>query len=233
MSRVELNADVRPLTHRIAEDCEDLIAKVTGSDFAQHVLGGTVTLDQYGALLAQLAIVHRRLDDAITTIRDQHAELASLVPDSRLFAAIAAADVASLSDRLGTPAATDAIAETASLLERIDQVTEFEPFKLIGLQFAREGMRNVDRYLAKKLRAAFGDADNERAGYGLFDGYGLGQRPIWERFRRDMDKLVLSEPEKQSIVAGSRLYLDSLAAISHTVAERPAGEAVHRVPVTL
>lgn len=233
MSRVELNADVRPLTHRIAEDCDDLIKKVTASDFAQHALGGTVTLDQYGAMLAQLAVVHRKLDDAITTIRDQHAELAALVPDSRLFAAVAAADIASLTDRLSAPAPTDAIAETASLLERIDEVTEFEPFKLIGLQFAREGMRNVDRYLAKKLRAAFGDAENERTGYGLFDGYGMGQRPIWERFRRDMDKLILSEPEKQSIVAGARLYLDSLAAISHAVAERPEGEARRRVPVTL
>lgn len=233
MSTVEVNADVRPLTHRLSEDCDDLLTRVASAPFAQRVVRGDVTRETYAALLAQLTFVHEKLDDAMVTIRDHHGEIARLVPDSRLFGTLARDDIEAMRPALSGDVVVEPAAPTAALLERIDEVTEFEPFKLLGVQFAREGMRNFNRYLAKKLRGVFGEPPGARDGYAFFDGYGIGQRPIWERFRRDMDKLVLSEPEKQSIVGGARLYLDSLAQISGAVAEHPADAGEPRpIPVS-
>ena len=120
---------------------------------------------------------------------------------------------------------------TAELIDAIEMISRIEPFKLMGLHFARESARNVNRYLAVKLRASFGAPVDSREGFEHLDPYRAGQRPVWERFKRDFDKLRLSEPERQSLAAGARLFYEKVADIHEELGVAVPDGAVRKLPV--
>ena len=78
------------------------------------------------------------------------------------------------------------------------------------------GANNGDRYVAKKLRAAWGVEGDD--GFRSLDPYGENQRPRWETFKTTLDAQPFSEEEKAMLVEAGRLMFNRIIAIHNDLA---------------
>ncbi|MEM7623697.1 MAG: hypothetical protein AAF235_10910, partial [Planctomycetota bacterium] len=151
----------------------------------------------------------------------------STIADMRLQAPRIREDLETLSAANSGPGTQRA----AELVAAIGRDADSVPQRLFGYHFAREAMLNVHRYLATKLRAAWVEPD-QREGYRFLDPHGIGQRPLWERFCRNLDKHRLSEPERVSVAEASGMMFDLATEIAGDLGSAPEGEP-RRVPISI
>jgi len=201
--------DTRPLTQRLKEDNWDLHQLAEKDPLPAHMVAGTLPKDEYVRMLGQMYLANRVLDQRIRERRQEVEMLRELVADRQFQESYLEAD---LKHWGADPAAQRPMQPTQDLIDLIDDYAANNPLGLFGLHYVREGANNGNKFVAMKLKKAWGVEGGE--GFTYLDPYGEGQRPLWERFKRNIDKIELSEEEKADVVAAARKMFESIRAIN-------------------
>lgn len=211
--------DPRPLGQRLKEDNWDLHQQAERDTLPQHLVQGTIPRETYVELLGQMWLVAKALDGAIVETRESVPVLKELVADIQLQTPYLEEDLA----HWGVDTQTlSPMAGTAGLIEDIERSKTESPIRLFGLHYVREGANNGNKYVAMKMRRAWGIEDT--AGFRYLDPYGDQQRPLWESFKTRLDTIELTESEKTEIVAAARSMFEHIIAM-HKDFDLPAIEA--------
>lgn len=219
-----MTTDPRPLGQRLKEDNWDLHERAEHDTLPQHMVRGTIPKDTYAELLGQMWLVSRKLDAAIVARRDAVPILKELVADIQLQTPYLEEDLAHWG--LDTAGLTPNPG-TAGLIADIERSRDEAPIRLFGLHYVREGANNGNKYVAMKIRKAWGVEDD--AGFRYLDPYGDRQRPMWEAFKTKLNEIELSEDEKSAIVAGARSMFEHIIAM-HKDFGLPPVEAAEGAP---
>ena len=214
-----MTTETRPLGQRLKEDNWDLHVQAEHDTLPQHMVRGTIPKETYAELLGQMWLVSRKLDAAIVATRDGVPVLKELVTDRQLQTPYLEEDLAHWGVET---AGLEPLPGTAGLIADIERSRDENPIRLFGLHYVREGANNGNKYVAMKIRKAWGVEDG--AGFRYLDPYGSDQRPMWEAFKTRLNEIELTEDEKSTIVAGARSMFEHIIAM-HKDFDLPAVEA--------
>lgn len=214
-----MTTETRPLGQRLKEDNWDLHVQAEHDTLPQHMVRGTIPKETYAELLGQMWLVSRKLDAAIVATRDGVPILKELVTDRQLQTPYLEEDLAHWGVET---AGLEPLPGTAGLIADIERSRDENPIRLFGLHYVREGANNGNKYVAMKIRKAWGVEDG--AGFRYLDPYGSDQRPMWEAFKTRLNEIELTEDEKSTIVAGARSMFEHIIAM-HKDFDLPAVEA--------
>ena len=222
---MRLNDDIRPLSHRLCDETRSALEEYTRSACPQAAVSGSLSRDAYAEWLTALRPLHAALDRQIIAHTEDVPLLSTTVPDDALQCPWLDESLAAMG-KSATPARSP---EAEAAVELVNNAAEHEPIKLFAHHFVREGLINVGGYLAPRVRDAWGDAKPGELRF--LDPYGRGQRPLWARFCRDVDKHRMTEHEKQALATAAVEMLQALTAISN--ASGDLAEAPKLLPVSL
>ncbi len=222
---IDTLSDPRPISQRLREDNWDLHERAEHDTLPQHMVRGTLPKDVYVQLLGQLFLANRALDEAIVARRATTPVLNTMVTDMQLQTPYLEADLRHFGVN---PASLTHKPATATFIKEVAVYAGSEPLKLFGLHYVREGANNGNKFVAMKLKKAWGVEG--RDGFHYLDPYGEGQRPLWERFKRDLDKIEFTEAEKQAVVAAARSMFEHMIALHKEFPLPPVPDAPPRSP---
>jgi heme oxygenase len=189
----------RPLTQQLKEDNWDMHQIAEHGEGTGSVLRGEWNREQYAEMIAQGYLVHKALDLAVSASAEARPDLAALFAHEHLLAEHFAKDLAyfeidttSIVPSVGTTRFITHIASAAS-----------DPLAVLGLHYVRTGASNGNRFVAKKARQIFNLPDTGE-GTAHLDPYGEAQRQHWAAFKAELDRVELTNDEKQAVVASAR-----------------------------
>jgi len=211
-----MSASDLPLSRMMKEGCADLHDKAERGRLPVRMTSGEMTRDEFARMLCQDAIWNKALDAAILEHRDSIPGLKALVEDIQLQGPYYDEDLA----HYGASAQAEPTAGVKAMLEAIENARRSAPLALLGLHYVREGANNGNRYVAKKLRAAWGL--NGGDGLRTLDPYGKNQRRLWEKFKAALDAQPFTAEEKTLLVQAGRTMFERVMAIHEDLAAATA-----------
>lgn len=158
---------------------------------------GRVPFDFFLDQSAQTLLVQRVMDAALSAAR-RDPVLATLVEDYHIRSSRLEADLVACGRDV---ADVRAMPPTAALLARIDRARA-EPAVLLGVLYVLEGSTNGAGFIARALRRAFGESAEPALRW--LDPHGDQQAQRWQRFREALDRLTLSEAQREMAATGAR-----------------------------
>ncbi len=200
--------DSRPITQRLKEDNWDLHELAEHDRVPQAMVKGEMTRQGYVELLKQLWVVNRGLDAALVAARATTPVIADLVSDRQLQEQYLRADLEHFGVDLESIEASDA---ARAMLGHVETLSRTDAHALFGLHYVREGANNGNKFVAMKLRKAWG-AEGE-SGFRYLDPYGKDQRPLWDAWKARLADYPLTEPEKDSVFIGARSMFEQIIAL--------------------
>ncbi len=172
--------------------------------FQSRLVTGGVDRAQYASWLVQLSHIHRVLEQALTANLEDPRFAA--VAESQWKSELIENDL----QQLPAPGVDALFAPTTALVALLERTAEHEPVGLLGHHYVLEGSMNGNRFIARKLESTWENS----AGLSYLDPYGEEQRPLWQQFRSDMNKVELTSAEKDTIVRCAKAMFDGIAEIS-------------------
>jgi len=207
-----MSAGELPLSRMMKEGCADLHDRAERGRLPMRMTSGEMTREEFAHMLGQDAIWNKALDAAILEHRDSIPSLKALVHDIQLQGPYYDEDLS----HYGAAAQAEPTPGVKALLEDIERARRDSPLTLLGLHYVREGANNGNRYVAKKLRAAWGlDGDD---GLRTLDPYGKEQRRLWEKFKAALDGQPFTAAEKTLLVRAGRAMFQHIMAIHEDLA---------------
>ena len=219
-----MTTDPRPLGQRLKEDNWDLHEQAEHDTLPQHMVRGSIPKETYAELLGQMWLVSRALDGAVVAKRDEVPILKELVTDRQLQTQYLEED---LKHWGVNTASLEPLPGTKGLIAEVERSQNEDPYRLFGLHYVREGANNGNKYVAMKIRKAWGVEDD--AGFRYLDPYGSEQRPLWDAFKTRLNEIELTEDQKSAVVAGARSMFEHIIAI-HKDFDLPPVEAAEGAP---
>jgi len=210
-----MSASDLPLSRMMKEGCADLHDRAERGRLPLRMTSGEMTRDEFARLLCQDAIWNKALDAAILEHRDSTPCLKALVADIQLQGPYYDEDLA----HYHAPAQAKPTPGVKAMLEAIENARR-NPLTLLGLHYVREGANNGNRYVAKKLRAAWGLRGDD--GLRTLDPYGKDQRRLWEKFKTALDAQPFTAEEKALLVQAGRTMFERVMAIHEDIAAATA-----------
>ncbi len=163
------------------------------------VLRGELSLPAYLELIDQGYLVHASLDDAAKAAADSRPDLLPLMADEHFLSQHFAADLAHFGVSTGN---VDPIPGTSRFIHHIQAVAG-DPLCVLGLHYVRTGASNGNSFVAKHAIKAFNLSETGE-GTAHLTPYGSEQRAKWGRFKTQLDALVLTRAEQDTVVASAR-----------------------------
>jgi heme oxygenase len=200
--------DTRPITQRLKEDNWDLHEQAEHDKVPQAMVKGEMSREGYVELLKQMWVVNRALDAALVEARATTPIINDLVSDRQLQEQYLRADLEHFGVDVDAIEATDA---AQRMIEHVETLARTDPHALFGLHYVREGANNGNRFVAMKLKKAWGVEGED--GFRYLDPYGKEQRPLWDAWKVRLADYPLTEPEKDSVFAGARSMFERIIAL--------------------
>jgi len=229
-----------PITPRLKSDNWDLHQIAERAETPSSMIKGTITRAAYADTLAQGRLVHAALDAALDRAIELEPDIAPVVGDARAFAPWYDQDLRFFGREPGAAAPAPG---TTRYIEHIDAHQD-QPLHILGLHYVRLGATNGNRFVARKLRAAFG-IEHETDGMRALDPFGESQRAVWQSFKDRLDAMDLDDTQRDELFQGTRaayvrtinldldneMSADDLLAAHATTLDRDAFEKGHSVHV--
>lgn len=200
--------DARPITQRLKEDNWDLHEQAEHDKVPQAMVKGEMSREGYIELLKQMWVVNRGLDAALVAARESTPIINDLVSDRQLQEQYLRADLEHYGVDVDTIETTDA---AGVMLDHVQHLSETDTHALFGLHYVREGANNGNKFVAMKMRKAWGVEGDE--GFSYLDPYGKDQRPLWDAWKARLADYPLTEPEKDSVFNGARSMFERIIAL--------------------
>ena len=203
-------ADSRPITQRLKEDNWDLHEQAEHDRVPQAMVKGEMSREGYVELLKQMWVVNKGLDAALVNARATTPIINDLVSDRQLQEQYLRADLEHFGVDVETIETTDA---ARTMLGHVATLSERDGHALFGLHYVREGANNGNKFVAMKLKKAWGLEPECTDGFNYLDPYGKDQRPLWEDWKSRLADYPLTDPEKDSVFAGARSMFERIIAL--------------------
>jgi heme oxygenase (biliverdin-IX-beta and delta-forming) len=176
------------------------------------LIAGSIKHGEYQKYLEQRWIVHRELEAATDRALVQDSRLAHLGLPGLYQTANIEADL----EYLGADTASiHAMKGSEALVDRIHQADSVAV--LMGIFYVFEGSKNGARFIAKALAKAWGKNDLEGLKY--LDPHGDKQRPLWLKFREDMNAIEWSDEEQDAMVEAAKDTFRAITALDDEIHE--------------
>eukprot|EP00913_Durusdinium_trenchii_P005783 g5395.t1 len=121
-----------------------------------------------------------------------------------------ALDAALVGARETTPIINDLVSDRQLQEQRL---SETDTHALFGLHYVREGANNGNKFVAMKIKKAWGVELECADGFTYLDPYGKDQRPLWDDWKARLADYPLTEPEKDSVFSGARSMFERIIAL--------------------
>lgn len=187
--------------------------------FQQALASGRLPLDTYADSLGQLLLIHARLESHLRQLRKTNAAVRRIIRDEHFQETNLRRDLQAIGR---DPSNITSAAATGEMCEAIDRLAHEDPLALLGMHYVMEGSKNGAKFLAPRVRLAYGFADGQGTLY--LDPYGDLQRPVWTQFKSDMDGAAFDARQGDAIVAAAKgmfigitlLYEELYSGVTHT-----------------
>ena len=204
------------MTSPAAPNSDGIMARLKAGTAAQHAVAeskpleaalieGSIGRTQYEKYLSQRWLIHRELEAATDRALRTDNRLASLGLPSRYQTKNLEADLAHLQSNLKSirplPGATN-------LIQEIQKAT---PSTLMGIYYVFEGSKNGARYISKSLAKA------GQTALRYLDSHGEQQRPLWMKFRADMDSISWTPTEQDQMVKAAQATFDAISSLDDAI----------------
>ncbi len=204
------------MTSPAAPNPDGIMARLKAGTAAQHAVAeskpleaalieGSIGRAQYEKYLSQRWLIHRELEAATDRALRTDNRLASLGLPSLYQTKNLEADLAHLQSNLKSirplPGATN-------LIQEIQKAT---PSTLMGIYYVFEGSKNGARYISKSLAKA------GQTALRYLDSHGEQQRPLWMKFRADMDSISWTPTEQDQMVKAAQATFDAISSLDDAI----------------
>lgn len=204
------------MTSPAAPNPDGIMARLKAGTAAQHAVAeskpleaalieGSIGQAQYEKYLSQRWLIHRELEAATDRALRADNRLASLGLPSLYQTKNLESDLAHLQSNLKSirplPGATN-------LIQEIQKAT---PSTLMGIYYVFEGSKNGARYISKSLAKA------GQTALRYLDPHGEQQRPLWMKFRADMDSISWTPTEQDQMVKAAQATFDAISSLDDAI----------------
>ena len=204
------------MTSPAAPNPDGIMARLKAGTAAQHAVAeskpleaalieGSIGRAQYEKYLSQRWLIHRELEAATDRALRTDNRLTSLSLPSLYQTKNLEADLSHLQSNLGSirplPGATNLIQE----------IQKAAPATLMGIYYVFEGSKNGARYISKSLAKA------GQTALRYLDPHGEQQRPLWMKFRADMDSISWTPTEQDQMVKAAQATFDAISSLDDAI----------------
>lgn len=178
--------------------------------FPQDLVAGKLPLAGYVNYLAQMFIVHKALESALTQWRDSRSQASAtgLFDLDQIKTPYLLNDLAMFGV---DPASIVPAPATRRLVADIDRRAGFSPVSLLGMHYVLEGSTNGGKYIARAVQKAYKLAPG--AGSSYLDPYGDTQRQRWLHFKSAMDAAEISAHDVAEIADAAAAMFIAIRAV--------------------
>jgi heme oxygenase len=204
------------MTSPAAPNPDGIMARLKAGTAAQHAVAeskpleaalieGSIGRAHYEKYLSQRWLIHRELEAATDRALRTDNRLTSLSLPSLYQTKNLEADLSHLKSNLGSirplPGATNLIQE----------IQKAAPATLMGIYYVFEGSKNGARYISKSLAKA------GQTALRYLDPHGEQQRPLWMKFRADMDAISWTPTEQDQMIKAAQATFDAISSLDDAI----------------
>ena len=184
---------------RMKEETWPLHQQAEGRPLEQALVKGTLPRPLYVRYLEQRLLVHRALEAHARELARQVPALKAVIREELFQEENLIADLKHLG---ANPSGIRPCRATLTFLGEMEAFLNNEPLSLLGCYYVFEGSKNGGRYIARAVSHAF----QLKPGPGLLylDPHGEQQRPLWARFRQDVNQLELTPQQQDLLIATAK-----------------------------
>ena len=204
------------MTSPAAPNPDGIMARLKAGTAAQHAVAeskpleaalieGSIGQAQYEKYLSQRWLIHRELEAATDRALRTDNRLASLGLPSLYQTKNLEADLAHLQSNL------ESIRPLPGSTNLIQEIQKAAPATLMGIFYVFEGSKNGARYISKSLAKA------GQTALRYLDPHGEQQRPLWMKFRADMDSISWTPTEQDQMVKSAQSTFDAISSLDDAI----------------
>ena len=204
------------MTSPAAPNPDGIMARLKAGTAAQHAVAeskpleaalieGSIGQAQYEKYLSQRWLIHRELEAATDRALRTDNRLASLGLPSLYQTKNLEADLANLQSNLKS------IRPLPGAANLIQEIQKAAPATLMGIFYVFEGSKNGARYISKSLAKA------GQTALRYLDPHGEQQRPLWMKFRADMDAISWTPAEQDQMVKAAQATFDAISSLDDAI----------------
>jgi heme oxygenase len=204
------------MTSPAAPNPDGIMARLKAGTAAQHAVAeskpleaalieGSIGQAQYEKYLSQRWLIHRELEAATDRALRTDNRLASLGLPSLYQTKNLEADLANLQSNLKS------IRPLPGAANLIQEIQKAAPATLMGIYYVFEGSKNGARYISKSLAKA------GQTALRYLDPHGEQQRPLWMKFRADMDAISWTPTEQDQMVKAAQATFDAISSLDDAI----------------
>ena len=204
------------MTSPAAPNPDGIMARLKAGTAAQHAVAeskpleaalieGSIGRAQYEKYLSQRWLIHRELEAATDRALRTDNRLASLGLPSLYQTKNLEADLANLQSNLKS------IRPLPGAANLIQEIQKAAPATLMGIYYVFEGSKNGARYISKSLAKA------GQTALRYLDPHGEQQRPLWMKFRADMDSISWTPTEQDQMVKAAQATFDAISSLDDAI----------------
>jgi heme oxygenase len=204
------------MTSPAAPNPDGIMARLKASTAAQHAVAeskpleaalieGSIGRAQYEKYLSQRWLIHRELEAATDRALRMDNRLTSLGLPSLYQTKNLEADLAHLQSNL------ESIRPLPGATNLIQEIQKATPATLMGIFYVFEGSKNGARYISKSLAKA------GQTALRYLDPHGEQQRPLWMKFRADMDAISWTPTEQDQMLKSAQSTFDAISSLDDAI----------------
>ena len=204
------------MTSPAAPNPDGIMARLKAGTAAQHAVAeskpleaalieGSIGQAQYEKYLSQRWLIHRELEAATDRALRTDNRLTSLGLPSLYQTKNLEADLAHLQSNL------ESIRPLPGSTNLIQEIQKAAPATLMGIYYVFEGSKNGARYISKSLAKA------GQTALRYLDPHGEQQRPLWMKFRADMDSISWTPTEQDQMVKSAQSTFDAISSLDDAI----------------
>jgi len=204
------------MTSPAAPNPDGIMARLKAGTAAQHAVAeskpleaalieGSIGRAQYEKYLSQRWLIHRELEAATDRALRTDNRLTSLGLPSLYQTKNLETDLAHLQSKL------ESIRPLAGATKLIQEIQKATPATLMGIFYVFEGSKNGARYISKSLAKA------GQTALRYLDPHGEQQRPLWMKFRADMDAISWTSAEQDQMVKAAQATFDAISSLDDAI----------------
>ena len=210
----------QPIMLRLKTSTQARHDATENGDFNRELVHGRLPLDQYVESIAQLFLIHARLESHLRRHQSSLPPIASVVTDYQFQEPYLRNDLTWFHRR---PGEIQPLKSTANFIAEIDRIAAERPLALLGIHYVFEGSNNGSRHIAKAIRRAYNLTGLDGTHY--LDPYGEDQKPRWQAFKDAMNAQTFTEADIAAIVEAAGKTFDAVMELHRELAAEPVNKA--------
>jgi len=178
-----------------------------GNDFQKSLFSGSLPKEQFIEYLAQMYLIHKALEDALSELRKNNPIVASVIADHQYQQTYLQDDLATAQVKVDE---LKPLPATKNLIHHIEHLKSEQPIALLGCEYVLFGSKHGAKLLSKQLQQ-YGLGMEGAPNY--FDPYGDKFAGYWQDFKAKMNAAQFSPTEQEDAIKGAKEMFSGLSKV--------------------